>query len=315
MAAPILALLDLAHSEIAIHDVLPVLRREVVELRVLRRPALEVLRHVRGHLHFARALHLVELEAHRPLVDVGEDLVRLYVVLRHRLHPYRLPDARDARVEAARRIEALLAARVDEVLGRVPHAYRELISALLHVVRDVYGERILPALVRNVRHLVVPDEDHSAEVDAAEVEENPLSRLRVALYRAGIPEKLVGSEKPPNARESAFYRKRNEYLSVPLLRASGRIRHARDGVVPFAVQVSPIRAHHLRTRIAAPCVPGRDLLAPRRHHRSRLRQGRKKRRTKHNIRLLHTCSPLFWLPAGIFRHQRVTFTFVYVVTP
>ena len=160
------------------------------------------------------------------------------------------------------------------------------------------GERILPALVRNVRHLVVPDEDHRAEVDPAEMEEYPLARLRVALYRARVPEELVGLEEPPDAGESALYRERDEYLAVPLLRASGRIRHARDGVVPFAVQVRPVRAHHLRTRIAPPRVVGRALLAPRRHHRRSLRQSCGKRRAQHNSNLIHLHSPkLTFAPA------------------
>ena len=300
------ALLDLAHSEIAVHDVLPVLRGEVVELRILRRPkrngcrkadcagdsgdeCLAQRRRAAENLHRSRfpVSRSPKCQRHLALVDVGEDLVGLDVLLRHRLHPHSLPDSGNARVEAARRIEALLAAGVDEVLGRIPYAHRELVFALLHIVCDVDRERILPALVRNVCHLGVSDEDHRAEVHSAEVEEYPLAWLRIAFDLACIPEKLVGLEEPPDAGKSALYRERDEYLAVPLLRASWRIRHARDGVVPFAVQVRPVRAHHLRTRIAPPRVLGRDLFAPRRHHRRSLRADREKRHTQRHSNVLH----------------------------
>ena len=77
-------------------------------------------------------------------------------------------------------LEALLASGVDESLGWIPHADGKLVLAFLHEVRDIERKGILPAFVRNIRHLVMPDEHHRAEVYAAEVEQHSFAGFRVA---------------------------------------------------------------------------------------------------------------------------------------
>ena len=103
-ALRVLALLDLAHAEVALHHVLAVLRREVVELRALRRPkgnwrgqldrhwltgdeltfnAEARRRRGRRVLDFNRPVRPdcpgcpvnLEQQRHFPLVDVGDHLI------------------------------------------------------------------------------------------------------------------------------------------------------------------------------------------------------------------------------------------------
>ena len=187
--------------------------------------------------------------------------------LRHVLHPHRLPDPRHARVEAPLRLEALLAARVHEILRRVPRADRQLVLLVRDVVRDIERERQISALVRHVRHLAVSDEDLRAEVDRAEVQEDALAGTLPDVDRARVPEELVGLQEPPDAGERGLYRERHADPAVPGRRTPRRVRDARHGVVPVAVQARPAVAHKLGTRIVAPGVCARHLLAPRRRQR------------------------------------------------
>ena len=109
------------------------------------------------------------------------------MLFRDGLHPYGLPDAAHARIEAGVGLEGLLAAAVDVRLGRVPHEHGERVLALLRVGREVDRERELSALVRRAAHLVVAEVHDRAEVDRAEMEENLLARLRVEVDLARVP--------------------------------------------------------------------------------------------------------------------------------
>ena len=283
---------DLAHPEIAFHRVRAARRREVVEIRRVRRPQADGRRQRERHLAVdgrpARARDLdrhlrlrelrtadVERERHRPPVDVGRRRVARDVGLGHGFQPHRLPDPRHARVEAPLRLEALLAARVDEVLRRVPRTDRQLVLTVRDVVRNVERERQVPALVRHVRHLAVADEDLRAEIDRAEVQEDALAGPLPAVDLARVPEELVRPEEPPDAGERGLDRERHADPAVPGRRTSRRVRHGRDGVVPRAVQVRPAVAHELRARVLPPGVRVRHLLAPRRRQRPRRRDTRR----------------------------------------
>ena len=114
---------------------------------------------------------------------------------RNRLHPYRLPNARDAGIEASTRFEALLASGIDEILGGIPDAYGKLVVTLLDIVCDVKGEWILSTFMRHIRDFVVSYKHHRAEINGAEVQQYPLAWPRVALYGTGIPQKLVRIQK------------------------------------------------------------------------------------------------------------------------
>ena len=86
---------------------------------------------------------------------------------------------------------------------------------------------------------------------------------------ARVPEELVRFEETPHAGKRALDRERHKYLPVPPLGAAWRVRHARDGVVPLAVEVRPVLANHLRAGILAPGVFRGDFFSERSHHRSR----------------------------------------------
>ena len=103
--------------------------------------------------------------------------------------------------------------------------------------------------MRNIRHLVVSNKHHRAEIDSSKVQKNPLARLRVADDLAGIPEKLIRFEQPPDSRKRTFQRERHKYLAIPFLRPSGSIGNARDRIIPFAVEARPLVADHLGPRI------------------------------------------------------------------
>ena len=163
----------------------------------------------------------LEVEAHLAVVDVGRALVRLDVGLGDRLHPHGLPDAGNAGVEASFGLEALLAARVDEVFGRIPYAHGQRVVAAFDVIRDVQRKGILPAFMGNVGDFRMSDEHHRPEIYASKMEQDALPALRVAVYRACVPEKLVGVQKPADAGKSALDRKRDQNLAVPFLGIPG----------------------------------------------------------------------------------------------
>ena len=243
-------------------------------------------------LHAALGLREVprahERNAHGARLDVRRHRVVHEVRLGHRLQPDRAADAAGARVHAAMRLEHLLAHRADEAGRRIPDGDDEFVRTRLHVVRDVEGERHLPALVRHA-DLDAVHEDLRAEVRLLEVKQHPLAGLRGRVEAAPVPQRLRRFKQTPHARKRAFDHERHEDLAVPLRGDTRRV--LRDRVLPEAVQVRPGVAHHLRTRILPPRIFGRDLLAPRCLHPRRRRIGaarqRGRRRKHHAQSCLH----------------------------
>ena len=292
MSSPlVLRLGELAHREIAIDAVLAALRGKAVEVGLLRAPEPEALGHrnleaassaplAAGDDLAVRVLHLdldlgarlltVHLEAEGNLarVDVGDGVEALDPGLGHGLHPHALPDARDARIEAALRIQRLLAERIDEALGRIPRPDEQVVRPLPHQVGDIVGEAGLRTLVGNAG-LDAVHEHLRAEVNAVEAKDQPTAGDGLGVESATVLDHLAGGGKPPDAGKRGLDRERDEDL------ARGDLAHDAldvvrdDGVVPGAVQTCPAIAHHLRTRILAPRVVSRHLLAKGGHHRRR----------------------------------------------
>ena len=141
---------DGAHGKVALHPVLAQLRREVIQLRLLRRPehgggdrhgyfgvrpALvphsaehDGARRVRGRLH---------LNAHARRRDVRRYPQRRYIRLRHILHPYRLPYAALGGVPYAAALCALLAARILVRVRRVLYAHGQNILTARDIISYV----------------------------------------------------------------------------------------------------------------------------------------------------------------------------------
>ena len=114
-----------------------------------------------------------------------------------------------------------------------------------------------------------------AEVNGPEVEERAFARLRIKLDLPRVPEVFVGREEAsPTARKRRLQRERNANLAGPFLRPAHRVGDGRYLVVPLAVETSPFTALHLRTRMVAPGVVARHLLAPLSHHRRGVRTAR-----------------------------------------
>ena len=268
-------LLQRAHREVPLDGVRPVAHAETIQRRRLRAPAGEpfrhlhhdvaagkslplhgvyrvaILQHLDLHERRARTRH-VDLERHRPCVDVRRHAVRYHVVLRHLLRPDAPEYSRAAVVEARRRIEDLLSGGAERAgLGRIPHKHRQLVRAFLRLVSDVDDPRHVHGLVRHVE-LVVPEERLRAEVDGVEVEKRPHARLLRDVDRAPVPQELVGRQVAPHARELGLDGERHGDLALPRRRPHERVRDRRNRVVPLAVQASPVRAHHLRTGIEVP---------------------------------------------------------------
>ena len=187
------------------------------------------------------------------------------VGLGHGLEPDRLPDARHGRVEDAVRLHDLLAAGDAAVVlvGRVPGPQHDLLlRAPLQEPGDVVSERVVAAAM--APGLAAVDPDRALPVDRAEVKEEAAAAPGLGhLDRPPVPEGLVDADRLADARERRFDRERDQDLPVPGLGAAGLT--ARDGIVPEAVQVRPIRAGHLGPGIFGQGVGRADLGRPAGH--------------------------------------------------
>ena len=79
------------------------------------------------------------------------------------------------------RLEALLAARIHEIFRRIPNADGELVRARLYIIRNVERERVLSALVRNIRNFIMSNEHHCTEINSAKVEQNAFAGFWAAI--------------------------------------------------------------------------------------------------------------------------------------
>ena len=202
-AVPILALFYFPHPEITGKGIPSAFDLERIQIWRIGSPQLEVRRHFDDcrlvAVNFRRSnapaaiedLDLdifvpvgagdAEIKTHLAPVDIGHASVRFDMRFRHNLHPHGLPNARNASIKASMRLEALLAARIHEIFRRVPNADGELVRARLYIIRNVERERVLPALVRDIRDFIVPDEHHSTEIDPAKVEQNAFAGFWAAI--------------------------------------------------------------------------------------------------------------------------------------
>ena len=154
--------------------------------------------------------------------------------------------------------------RPDEGTRGVPHRYDKLVHTIPHDVRHVIRKRHLPTFVRKPG--LNPVHEHvRTEVALLEVEQQMLTLRYIAVEHAPVPKRLLRLQQTPHSRQRTLQRKRHKNLPVPRGRDLWDILGNR--VVPEAIEVRPARPHHLRTRIFAPGIFRRDLLAPFGKHR------------------------------------------------
>jgi hypothetical protein len=207
----------------------------------------------------------LDLYRHRA-VDLGHDLQAGEMRHGQFFHPDRLPDSRDGRVPNPAGFEYLLAVKLvcAVCVGGVGHAHGQRVLAGLHRIGHVERERQIAA--RMAADFDSVDPDGRLVINRFEVQSIAFSGLLLDLHRALIPQGVLRRDPTLDAGERRLDRKRHQDLAIPLLRSRVGVR-AGHGVVPVAVQIGPLLAHHRRTRILLPGVFRRHILSPRRAHR------------------------------------------------
>ena len=245
---------ELAHGKVALHLILAAGDAEAVELRMLRRPRLEI-RHRdarRQQIRLPAEMRVRVLISHNlrrninsRTVEIGRYAKILDVRLRHRLKPHGLPDAALRGIPYAAAAGLLLAAAVEAAVGIVRDADGDEHTAVLYGVGDVRREWQVAADMAHDLHRVHPY--RRALVDRAEVQNDALARKLLRQRDvAPVPEVLPGLQTAVHARQLAFRRERDDYLSFKLL---GMPRRGGDGVLPRAVEVQPEAARKLWARV------------------------------------------------------------------
>ena len=130
------------------------------------------------------------------------------------------------------------------------------------MVGDVKGKGVVSAAV--LSRVLAVDIDAGFPVGCLEMEEYAFARPYVGNGNiSAIPETLVRAEDFHDAREGGVDGKGDEDLTLPCTwRAGGA--DGFEGVVPQAVEVLPVLAHHLRARVFWQGVVGGDVFRKRR---------------------------------------------------
>jgi hypothetical protein len=104
-------------------------------------------------------------------------------------------------------------------------------------------------------------------IDCVEVQQRPASAPRTGhVERTVIPEPVGFTDFLHHARQRGLDGKRHEDAAVE--RRRRRLTAWPDGVVPESVQIQPVAAHQLRTRILGTCPRRRNIRGPLRHQRT-----------------------------------------------
>ena len=245
---------ELAHGKIALHLVLAAGDAKAVELRMLRRPRLEI-RHRNARRQQVRLpaemrvrvliSHNLRRNINSRAVEIGRYAQIPDVRLRHRLKPHGLPYAALRGVPYAAAAGLLLAAAVEAAVGIVRDADGDEQTPVLYGVGDVRRERQVAADMAHDLRRVYPY--RRALVDRTEVQNNalPCELLRQRDV-APVPEVFPCLQATVHARQLALRRERDDYLSFKLL---GMPRRGGDGVLPRAVEVQPEAARKLWARV------------------------------------------------------------------
>ena len=185
---------------------------------------------------------------------MGHQHQALDVLPRHRLEPYRLPDARLGGVPDLAAVEHLLPAGVRGGLGEVAHPHLEEVLPVAEGIGDIEGERQVAAGVP--ANLGAVDPDHAALVDSAEVKKDAIAVRPVEA--AAVPEPLLRLQLPTHAGELGLRRERHHDRG-PGLRAPVV---GGERVLPRAVEVHPTLADELGTGMLGQRQLGVDLVTP-----------------------------------------------------
>ena len=200
-------------------------------------------------------------ETQHALIDVGGQGQIPDMGAGNGFEPDRLPDAGDGGVPDALRFEDLFAAGLVALVRGVPDRDDEFLVALRDQrAGDVEIERVVSALVAPAERAV--HEDGTFPVDRVEMEKKPLSvEVSGGGEGAAVPEGLVRLHGLLDAGQGGFDGERHQDLAFPGS-GSGIGGAGGDGIVPEAVEVLPLVAGHLRSRVFRPDVAGRDVFGP-----------------------------------------------------
>jgi hypothetical protein len=188
-----------------------------------------------------------------------------------RLQPDRLPDPGRGGVEDAAPgvrghvLDALLADGLAAGLRGVVRGHDDRVAgAAVQQRRDVVREGVVAPSVDGPGLLAV-DPDRGLPVGGTEVE---LDAAAAPAGRDGegalVPELVVLGDLPLDTRERGLRCERHPDLLAERRRLTGVAR--RDREVPNAVEIGPVGAGELRSRILRQRVVDRDLVGPRRRH-------------------------------------------------
>ena len=194
---------------------------------------------------------------------------------RHRLEPYRLPDAARRRViDAGRRSRYLLPDRLVGPPDRIEEADHELVRpTAVQEPRDVEREGVVVAAMRCREPAV--DVDVGLPADRAEVQDHasraPGSRDR---ERSPVPPPRVGALNP---RQWRLDGERNEDRLGQAVPERGSLAHRPPLVLPTSVKAQPLRALQLRPGIGRERRDRRDRASPACRQRRQLSDIRRRR--------------------------------------
>ena len=144
-------------------------------------------------------------------------------------------------------MQDLFAARLPACVGGIANGYNQFVGAWLQMGGYIKPERQIAAVMAPDRLAVQPD--LSLPVDRPEVEQDvPAQPFFWDLEDTPVPQAFFGQEGALDTREGRL--DGIGHQDAALRGGEGGFFQGGDGIVPPAIQVQPVRADQLGTRVA-----------------------------------------------------------------
>ena len=269
---------EFAHGKIACYFVLAEGNFYIVEKWVIRRPrahrALSIkfehgfamfIGHTIGDSFFVLekcnpsgfGIFCCNFEQNRAAFEHRSDFYVLNIVFRHFLEPNGLPNSALGGVPDSAAFKNLLAVCVVRAVGKILHTKREHVLSLFEHGCNVRLKWQVAAAV--LTDFFTVQINLAALVHRAEMKDNVRRRRALVLKNKTVVEIFVRQKLAHNTGEWGFRREGNEDFSVVIFRL---IRKFCDGVIPVAVQVSPVFSNKLWAGILRQDVLRVEIFAP-----------------------------------------------------